>query len=106
MSTAELYDSSSSSTLYWLEAAGFCGEGEAYMFIQDGRIALEGELPLNTFGGSLGEGRMHGMGHIVEAVMQVTDRAEKRQVPNASAVCAIDGSPMLRGSGLVITREP
>ncbi len=106
MSAAELYDGFSPSTLYWLEAAGFCGQGEAYRFIQDGRIALEGELPVNTFGGSLSEGRLHGMGHIAESVMQVTDRAEKRQVPNASAVCAIDGSPMLRGSGLVITREP
>ena len=106
MSAAELYDGLSPSTLYWLEAAGFCGQGEACSFIQDGRIALEGELPVNTFGGSLSEGRLHGMGHIAEAVMQVTDRAEKRQVPNASAVCAIDGSPMLRGSGLVITREP
>ncbi len=106
MSAAELYDGFSPSTLYWLEAAGFCGEGEAYRFIQAGRIALEGALPVNTFGGSLSEGRLHGMGHIAEAVMQVTDRAEKRQVPHASAVCAIDGSPMLRGSGLVITREP
>jgi len=106
MSAAELYDGFSPSTLYWLEAAGFCPEGEAYAFIQDGRIALEGALPVNTFGGSLSEGRLHGMGHIAEAVMQVTDRAEKRQVPNASAVCAIDGSPMLRGSGLVVTRDP
>lgn len=106
MDAAQLYDGFSPSTLYWLEAAGFCGEGEAHDFIQDGRITLEGTLPVNTFGGSLSEGRMHGMGHIVEAVMQVTDRADKRQVPNASAVCAIDGSPMLRGSGLVITRDP
>jgi acetyl-CoA acetyltransferase len=106
MSAAELYDGFSPSTLYWLEAAGFCPEGEAYAFIQDGRIALEGELPVNTFGGSLSEGRLHGMGHIAEAVMQVTDRANERQVPNATAVCAIDGSPMLRGSGLVVTRDP
>ena len=66
----------------------------------------EGELPVNTFGGSLSEGRMHGMGHIAEAVRQVTDRAEQRQIPGASAVCAIDGSPMLRGSGIIVTREP
>ena len=60
-------------------------------------FTLEGELPLNTFGGSLSEGRLHGMGHIAEAVMQVTDRADKRQVPNASTVCAIDGSPCCGG---------
>ena len=102
---AELYDGFSPSTLYWLEAVGFCPQGEAYAFIQDGRIALEGELPVNTFGGSLSEGRLHGMGHIAEAVFQVTGRAGQRQIRDAAAVCAIDGSPMLRGSGVVVTKE-
>ncbi len=106
MDAAQLYDGFSPSALYWLEAAGFCKRGEAYAFVQDGRIALEGELPVNTFGGSLSEGRLHGMGHIAEAVFQVTRRAERRQVPDAAAVCAIDGSPMLRGSGIVLTRDP
>jgi hypothetical protein len=63
-------------------------------------------MPVNTFGGSLSEGRLHGMGHIAEAVFQVTERAERRQVPGAAAVCAIDGSPMMRGSGIVVTRDP
>jgi acetyl-CoA acetyltransferase len=106
MDAAELYDGFAPSALYWLEAAGFCKRGEAYEFIQDGRIALEGEMPVNTFGGSLSEGRLHGMGHIAEAVFQVTGRAGRRQVPDAAAACAIDGSPMLRGSGIVVTRDP
>ena len=106
MDAAELYDGFNPSTLYWIEAAGFCPVGEGASFVQGGRIALEGELPVNTFGGSLSEGRMHGMGHIAEAVRQVTDRAEQRQIPGASAVCAIDGSPMLRGSGIIVTRDP
>ncbi|MGA8057919.1 MAG: hypothetical protein WB999_06715, partial [Candidatus Binataceae bacterium] len=106
MDAAQLYDGFAPSALYWLEAAGFCKRGEAYEFIQDGRIAREGEMPVNTFGGSLSEGRLHGMGHIAEAVFQVTGRAERRQVPDAAAVCAIDGSPMLRGSGIVVTRDP
>jgi acetyl-CoA acetyltransferase len=106
MDAAQLYDGFNPSTLYWLEAAGFCGRGEGESFVQDGRIALEGELPVNTFGGSLSEGRMHGMGHIAEAVRQVTGRAEQRQIDGAEIVCAIDGSPMLRGSGIVVTRHP
>jgi acetyl-CoA acetyltransferase len=106
MDAAELYDGFNPSTLYWLEAAGFCQVGEGASFVQSARIALEGELPVNTFGGSLSEGRMHGMGHIAEAVRQVTGRAEQRQIPGASAVCAIDGSPMLRGSGIIVTRDP
>jgi len=105
MDAAELYDGFNPSTLYWLEAAGFCRQGEGGAFVQNGRIALEGELPVNTFGGSLSEGRMHGMGHIAEAVRQVTGRAEQRQLKNAEAVCAIDGSPMLRGSGIVVTKS-
>lgn len=105
MSAAELYDGFAPSTWYWLEAGGFCGRGEAHAFTQGGRIALGGELPLNTFGGSLSQGRLHGMGHIVEAVLQVTDRAGVRQIPGASAVAVMDGSPMLRGSGAVFVRD-
>ncbi|HVN88288.1 MAG TPA: hypothetical protein VMT61_00595 [Candidatus Binataceae bacterium] len=106
MDAAQLYDGFNPSTLYWLEAAGFCGQGEGGSFVQNGRISLTGELPVNTFGGSLSEGRMHGMGHIAEAVRQVTGRAERRQIPGAEVACAIDGSPMLRGSGLVVTKAP
>ena len=106
MNAAQLYDGFNPSTLYWLEAAGFCARGEGEGFVQDGRIALAGELPVNTFGGSLSEGRMHGMGHIAEAVRQVTGRAEQRQIAGAELVCAIDGSPMLRGSGLVVAKHP
>jgi acetyl-CoA acetyltransferase len=106
MDAAQLYDGFNPSTLYWLEAAGFCPLGEGGSFVLNGRIALEGELPINTFGGSLSEGRLHGMGHVAEAVRQVTGRAEQRQIKDAEVVCAIDGSPMLRGSGIVVTKSP
>jgi acetyl-CoA acetyltransferase len=106
MQAAQLYDGFSPSTLYWLEAAGFCPQYEALSFIQDGRIALDGELPVNTFGGSLSEGRLHGMGHLAEAALQVTNRAGPRQIIGCGVVTAIDGSPLLRGSGVVFTSEP
>jgi acetyl-CoA acetyltransferase len=105
MAAAELYDGFAPSTLYWLEAAGFCGRGEALDFIQDGRIALGGVLPVNTFGGSLSQGRLHGMGHVAEAVLQLSGRAGGRQIADAGAVAVFDGSPMLRGSGLVLTSD-
>jgi acetyl-CoA acetyltransferase len=103
---AMLYDGFSPSVYYWLEAAGLCPEGEAARFIQDGRIALDGELPVNTFGGSLSEGRLHGMGHLAEAVAQVTGRAGPRQVADCEVAIVTDGSPLLRGAGLVFTQEP
>ena len=106
MSAAELYDGFAPSALYWLEACGFCGRGEALDFIQDGRIALGGQLPVNTFGGSLSQGRLHGMGHVAEAVLQLSGRVGERQIAGANAIAIFDGSPMLRGSGMILTREP
>jgi len=106
MRAAMLYDGFAPSTLYWLESAGFCGPGEAFDFIADGRIAVDGALPLNTFGGALSQGRLHGMGHAAEAVLQASGRAGTRQVRDASAIAVFSGSPMYRGSGLVVTSAP
>lgn len=103
---AQLYDGYSFFVYWWLEALGFCGEGEAFEFIQDGRIALDGELPVNTFGGQLGEGRLHGIGHIAEAARQAAGRAGERQVPDAD-VCIAGVGPLTHGSvPLAFTREP
>jgi acetyl-CoA acetyltransferase len=106
ITAAQLYDGFAPSSWYWLEAAGFCGRGEAHAFVQDGRIALNGALPVNTFGGSLSQGRLHGMGHIAEAVLQIAGRAGPRQLAHPDAIAVFDGSPMLRGSGMILTRDP
>ncbi len=106
LSAGQLYDGFAPSALYWMECAGFCGRGEALDWIQDGRIALGGKMPINTFGGSLSQGRLHGMGHVAEAVLQLSDRAGPRQLRNAHAIAVFDGSPMLRGSALVLTSTP
>ncbi|MGE0802623.1 MAG: hypothetical protein AB7G13_03175 [Lautropia sp.] len=106
LQAAMLYDGFAPSALYWLESAGFCGRGEALPFIQDGRIAHDGAMPVNTFGGSLSQGRLHGMGHAAEAVLQASGRAGRRQVADCGAVAVFSGSPMYRGSGIVVTREP
>ena len=38
----------------------------------DGRsVAVEGSLPLNTSGGQLAEGRLHGLGFLAEGVPQL-----------------------------------
>ena len=81
---AQIYDGFSASVIYGLESYGFCKEGEALDFIQDGRIELDGELPLNTFGGSLGTGRIHGLWHIIEGALQASGRAGSRQVKDAN----------------------
>ena len=79
---AELYDGFSWLAMAWLEALGFCGRGESGPFIEGGkRIALDGELPLNTHGGQLSAGRLHGFGFLHEAVVQLRGDGGDRQVP-------------------------
>lgn len=78
----QLYDGFLPFIWHWLESLGFCAKGEAHTFALNGSIALGGALPVTTFGGSQGEGRLHGIGHLREAAMQVMGRAAARQVPN------------------------
>lgn len=67
----ELYDCFSIVPLMTLEAYGFCRVGEGGRFVEDGRIALDGELPINTSGGLLSETGMPGMQHVIEGVRQI-----------------------------------
>jgi len=104
--TAQLYDGFSFLTVLWLEALGFCGTGEGGRFIEGGRrIALDGELPLNTGGGQLGAGRLHGFGFAHEAVMQLRGRGGDRQIPGDPrvAVCASGGGPL--ATALLLARD-
>jgi acetyl-CoA acetyltransferase len=108
---AELYDGFSFIAMAWLEALGFCAKGESGAFIEGGeRIALDGELPLNTHGGQLSAGRLHGYGFLHEAVVQLRGEGAQRQVrpggvtdalPRA-AVASAGGGPL--GGCLLLVR--
>ena len=102
---AELYDGFSFIAMAWLEALGFCGKGESGPFIEGGHaIALDGEIPLNTHGGQLSAGRLHGFGFLHEAALQLWGEGEKRQVPGDPeiAVAAAGGGPL--GGCLLLRR--
>lgn len=101
---AALYDGFSFLSLLWLEGLGFCGRGEAGAFIEGGhRIALDGELPLATGGGQLSAGRLHGLGHFAEAVLQLRGQGGDRQVPGNPKVAAVTngGGPIASAALLV-----
>src|SRR2546426_208761 len=103
---AQIYDGFSASVIYGLESYGFCQEGEALDFIQDGRIELDGELPLNTFGGSLGTGRIHGLWHIIEGALQASGRAGSRQVKDANVSFVGASAPIVTGTTFIFVGEP
>lgn len=90
---AQLYDNFTMSVILWLEHAGFCGVGEGGSFVENGRIQLGGELPINTAGGNLSESYMEGWLHIVEGVRQIRGECGERQVEGAET-CLVTGRGM------------
>jgi acetyl-CoA acetyltransferase len=95
--TVQLYDGFSFLAVTWLEALGFCDVGEGGKFIEGGeRIGLDGELPMNTFGGQIGAGRFHGFGFAHEAVLQLRGKGGDRQIKNDPkvAIATSGGGPL------------
>jgi acetyl-CoA acetyltransferase len=100
---AQIYDGFSILTLLWMESLKLCGRGEAAAFVEGGtRIALDGELPLNTSGGQLSAGRFHGYGHTHEACLQLWGRGGGRQVADAK-VCIVSNGGF--GYGALLLRR-
>ncbi|WP_323798903.1 thiolase family protein [Parasphingorhabdus sp.] len=103
---AQLYDGFSFHTINWLENFGFCERYGAKDFIDDGtRIALEGELPVNTGGGALSSGRLHAYGAVHEACTQLWGRAGPRQVKDDPQVCATSTSGGPLAGAMLLVRD-
>jgi len=104
--TVQFYDGFSFLALSWFEALGFCPVGEGGRFIEGGRrIALDGELPFNTFGGQIGAGRLHGFGFAHEAVTQLRGTGGERQIAGDPrvAVATSGGGPL--AAALLLARD-
>jgi acetyl-CoA acetyltransferase len=103
---AQIYDGFSFLTVMWLEALGFCEKGKVGAFIEGGeRIALDGDLPINTSGGQLSGGRLHGMGFLHEACVQMWGEGGDRQAPKTPEVVAVGvGGGPVAGSMLLSSR--
>jgi acetyl-CoA acetyltransferase len=87
---AQIYDGFSYLTMLWLEALQLCGPGESGAFVDGGaRIARDGALPLNTAGGQLSAGRLHGYGFLHEACVQLRGEAGERQAAHQPEVVAV-----------------
>ncbi len=87
-----LYDHFTPLVLMAFEELGFCERGEGGPFVSDGKLLWpNGSLPLNTSGGNLSEGYIHGMQNIVEAVRQLRGQAIN-QVEDAEIALVTSGN--------------
>ena len=91
---AQIYDAFSPMIPFSLEAYNFCSKGQALKSINEGLISIDGDIPVNTSGGSLSEVYLHGMNLVTEAVKQIRGSAVM-QVKNAklALVTTCDATP-------------
>jgi acetyl-CoA acetyltransferase len=97
---AQFYDCFTITVLLQIEDFGFCAKGEGGAFVSSGEIELGGRLPINTGGGHLSEGYIHGMNHVVEGVRQIRGESTS-QVPGAE-VCLVTSTPLPPGGALIL----
>jgi len=99
-----LYDHFTPLVLMALEEYGFCGRGMGKDFIKDGCLRWpNGALPLNTSGGNLSEGYIHGMQNNIEAVRQLRGHSHC-QVEGARHVFVAAGNGIAT-TAMILRRE-
>ena len=99
-----LYDAFTITTLLFLEDLGFCKKGEGGSFVENGRIAPGGDLPVNTSGGGLSycHPGMYGLFLLIEATRQVRGQCGERQVKDVDVALAHGNGGVLSSQCTVI----
>lgn len=104
ISFAELYDSFTWTVLSALEGFGFCPHGEGGRHVEENGIGLGSRLPVNTAGGLLSEGYIHGLNLAAAAIEQLRGEAGPRQVKDAEVALVTATGGVTRGSAMVLRR--
>jgi acetyl-CoA acetyltransferase len=105
---AQIYDCFTAIVIVTLEDYGFCAKGEGGPWVENGRIQIGGDLPVNTHGGLLSQGHIEGMLHITEAVKQLRGHSvePERQVNDAKlGIVSGHGASLSAHATLVLGRD-
>ena len=105
---AEIDDTYAYKELQAMEALGLCGAGQAGALTEEGATEMDGELPVNASGGSLGVGYMleaTGLMRALEAVLQLRGEAGQYQIEDAEIglVQSWRGVPTTSGTVAVLS---
>jgi len=99
---AQIYDCFTITVLMTLEAYGFAKHGQGGPFCAGGRLAIGGELPVNTSGGLLSETGMPGLQLVLEGVRQMRGDATSQVKAARTCVVSNQGGIMHTHSTLVL----
>ncbi len=105
---AEIDDAYSYKELQHLEALGFCRFGEAGLLTAEGVTAVNGALPVNVSGGSLGVGHLldaSGLRAVADVALQLRGEAGAIQLPDVEVGLAFGwrGVPTTSGAAVVLS---
>jgi acetyl-CoA acetyltransferase len=92
MDLALMYDCFTYTVMATFEDFGFCAKGEVGDFFREGRATYGGDVVVNSHGGLLSEGYIHGLNHHYEAVLQLRGEAGDRQVAGAETALVTAGA--------------
>ncbi|WP_226036048.1 thiolase family protein [Aquibacillus saliphilus] len=104
-----LYDCYTSVVATTIENAGICPPGKFGDWMKNHSFGHDGDWPLNTHGGQLGFGQADlagGMSHIIEAVRQLRNEADGRQIKDAKySLITGNGATLSEATALVLGGE-
>lgn len=100
---AQLYDCFTPAVLVQLEDFGFCSKGDGGPFAASGALNLDGAIPVNTSGGHLSEGYIHGMNLVCEGVRQI--RGESTGQVDGAETCLVTAGPPQSSSALILATD-
>lgn len=100
---AQLYDCFTITVLLQLEDYGFIERGEAGAYVEQKGFGLDSPLPVNTDGGNMSGGYLHGINHVLEGVRQLRGTSSL-QVDDARTCLVTAGTPVPT-SAVMLTSE-
>jgi acetyl-CoA acetyltransferase len=101
---AQVYENFTGQVVMAIEDFGFCSRGEGGPFVESGAIDWpDGSLPINTSGGNLAEGYIHGLSLVIEGVRQLRGTSTS-QVEGAAHCLVVSGPSAPPSSALLLSR--